>query len=182
MKFTRIVSVLAMAIALSACKTVDTPDGKIPSEYVGAAKAFEGTYSGRFDGMKGDLTLKIDGDMPVLTYTDSFGHDLLGKGCGSSIGKLKSVSISDSNTIDSADFELNTGSCAFEGRTLSVSISIRGNETEFNLSAVRDHFQSFVPGDIVCHGDAHGHEYCHQTPGHFIIHYNYARGSFKKTN
>jgi hypothetical protein len=59
-KLSFVLSVAALAVTMSACKSVDTPDGKIPAEYVDMAKTYEGTYEGQFDGLKGELTFKMD--------------------------------------------------------------------------------------------------------------------------
>ncbi len=184
MKLAQIISVVAMAAALSACKNVDTPDGKIPAEYIGTAKTLEGHYLGQFDHMPSELSFEVDGDLAVLTYTDIFGHDLLGKGCDSSIGKLKSVTLSDETppTIESATFELNAGHCAFLSSTIDVNVSVHGTDTQLDLSAIRSASQFYVPGQPVCHDDGHGHVFCSETPGHYETHYNYANGSFKKVN
>jgi hypothetical protein len=172
-----------MAAALSACKTVDTPDGKIPAEYVGAAKKYEGTYHGRFQGVDGDLTLKIEGDTPVLTYTDAQGHDILGSACGSSIGLMKNVTVSDGEpvSIENAAFEFNPGRCA-EDHTLLVGVSTDNNTTTIDVSVIKGHYEFYVPGQIVCNPGPHGHPVCFETPGHYETRYRYATGSFKKTN
>lgn len=182
MKLAQIVSVIAMAAALSACKTVETPDGKIPAEYIGVAKTLEGAYLGQFDKMPSELSFKMEGDTPVLTYTDIFGHDLIGRNCGSSIGKLKEVTLSDETppTIEMATFELNPGHCSFDSPTIDVAVSIHGNDVKLDLSAVRSQSQMYVPGQVVCHPDNQGHPVCFEGQGHYETHYNYANGSFTK--
>ncbi|MFL5812065.1 MAG: hypothetical protein ACJ763_00690 [Bdellovibrionia bacterium] len=183
MKISSLLSIALMAVAVSACKTIETPDGKIPAEYVDAAKKYEGTYHGHFEHMAGDLTLKIEGTTPVLTFTDGQGNDIMGKGCGSSIGLMKSVTVSDGDqvAIQDATFQFNPGYCG-EGRELQVNVSPRDDGTVINVSAVKGHYEFYVPGQMVCQPGHHGHPVCYETPGHYEIRYRYVFGSFKKSN
>lgn len=183
MKISSLLSVVALAVAVSACKTVETPDGKIPAEYVDAAKKYEGTYHGHFENMIGDLTLKIDGQTPVLTYTDNVGNDIMGKGCGSSIGLMKSVTVSDGTPIEIQDatFQFNPGFCG-EGHNLEVGVSSDDNGTTIRLSVVKGYYSFYVPGQMVCQHGPHGHPVCYETPGHYETRARYAYGAFKKAN
>jgi hypothetical protein len=181
MKLSHFVPVIALAAALSACKTVDTPDGKIPAQYLSLAKTLEGTYHGKFERMDSDITLTIEGDTPVLTYTNAWGHDLLGQGCGSSIGKLKSVSVSgpDANlSIDNASFEFNPGKCLALGKTVDVSIRNQVDGTKLDVSVLKDSHQVYIPGHYYCNPG----EPCYTDPGHYDTIFNYYSGSFKKQN
>jgi hypothetical protein len=182
-KITSLLSMALVAVAVSACQTIETPDGKIPAEYVDAAKKYEGTYHGHFDNKVGDLTLKIEGTTPVLTYTDSQGNDIMGKGCGSSIGLMKSVTVDgDPVSIQDATFMFNPGYCG-EGHNFEVSVSNRDDGTVINVSVVKGHYEFYVPGQVVCQpAGPHHHPVCYGTPGHYETRYRYAYGSFKKSN
>jgi hypothetical protein len=182
MKLTRIALAMFLVLGLSACETIDTPDGKIPSQYLDAAKPLVGTYQGHFNHVSGEFALKLDGDTPVLTYTDATGHDLLGSGCGAVIGKMTQVGISNDKSVGSARFELDPGKCNIEGHTVGLEFNQKSDGVILDVSIVRGHREYWVPGEVNCWPDGHGHVYCNHYPGHMETVFDTINGQFRKAN
>jgi hypothetical protein len=185
MKYTQVGQVIVgilLMVGLTACEAVDTPDGKIPSQYLNAAKALVGTYQGQFNHAASELSLKLDGDTPVLTYTDARGHDLLGPDCGSLIGKMTKLGISIDEKVGSAIFEFNPGKCTIEGRVVDLDFNQSSDGIAISISMISGHHSEWIPGDTDCSADSRGHIHCHHTPGHWITVNETIEGKFKKMN
>jgi hypothetical protein len=126
-KFLKVFYVMALSAFLMSCKTVKIEDGKIPSEYMSEAKKLEGVYAGRFDGIKGEVTLRMNGNRAELSFQGEKGSDILA-GCGSTIGDLVEISISGNSAKDyrlsQAVFSFSPGSCRrYVGRNLYLDFS-----------------------------------------------------------
>jgi hypothetical protein len=180
MKFTQFALSLALVIGLSACKTVKTPEGKIPSEYLDAAKTLAGTYQGQFNGVPSEILLKFDGAAPILTYSNSTGHDLLGVGCGSEIGKLAGVSLDPLAYVETAYFALSPGNCPVEGRIVTLKFKNQGGDTVASVSIVKSHRAVHTPGQEVCHGNGFGGWDCDEVLERDETVYETLDGQFKK--
>lgn len=183
MKLTQVALAAVLLVGLSACETIDTPDGKIPSQYLDAAKPLVGTYQGHFNHVSGEFTLKLDGETPVLTYSDASGHSILGPECGAVIGQMTQVYLSDDNTVGGAHFMLDPGKCMIEGRTVDVDVSQGSDGITLDVSIIRGHHQYWVPGDMTCwhEGGYHGgFTHCQHLPGHMEVVYDRINGQFKK--
>lgn len=121
-------SILVLAIlgfALVGCKEVEIQNGEVPESYMYLAKKLGGTYAGSFDGIRGDLVIKFDGNRPILEFINPQGKEILGADCDSEIGLLQTVYLKgrkESPKISSAVFELDPGRCRFQiqGRQLTL--------------------------------------------------------------
>ncbi|HEY8271168.1 MAG TPA: hypothetical protein VIG33_09800, partial [Pseudobdellovibrionaceae bacterium] len=87
-----LISILTL-FTLTACKTIDINEGRVPSEYLAQAKQLAGTYKGSFNGVAGDLVISFNGDKPVVKYHNSHGDDILNNNCHSSFGDLLQVTV-----------------------------------------------------------------------------------------
>jgi hypothetical protein len=183
MKLTRVLSLVAFALALSACNTVQTPDGKIPADFVGYAQQVMGTYTGEFNGRATQITLKLDGQTPVVSFSNDQG-DLLAKDCGSEIGRMTSITtdyvgLSNNEAISSATFEFSPGKCFLEGHEMTFSFD---SHQHLDLSVARETRVIHEPGYTNCGQDSMGHVVCYYQPGMDQIETFYVTGHFKKSN
>lgn len=114
----RLILVSSSLFALNACR-VDTPDGKIPEDYIAQAKQMVGNYRGQMQGgQAGALTFRLDGTRVIVKMT---GGRLLGADCSSDIGSLRSVEVS-GNTVSEAIFDLNGADC-IQGSSIALRVS-----------------------------------------------------------
>jgi hypothetical protein len=180
MKFTQFALSLFLVLGLSACKTVKTPDGNVPAEYAAAAKTLAGTYQGDFNGVPSEISLQFNGDAPVLTYTNVAGHDLLGVGCGSEIGKLAGISLDPLASVEAAYFTLLPGNCLVEGQIVTLEIKKQGSDTLAALSVVKGHRIVHIPGQEICHGNGFGGYDCDVVLERDETVYDTLQGQFKK--
>ena len=144
MKLSRVLAAGAMLLAVAGCKTVDIKDGKIPSGYLSQAKKIEGVYTGKFNGVAGELVISIEGDKPVVTYRNAQGgDDILNNNCHSFFGDLQKVYLKGSNSnpqVSGVEFAFNAGACSLmvQGREMEINIKQSGNSVKLNLSILQD--------------------------------------------
>ncbi len=174
--------VALLAFGLFGCDSIKTPDGKVPSKYLDVAKVLVGTYQGQFNDVSGEISLQLEGDTPVLTYTDARGHDLLGPDCGSLIGKMTELGISSDDQVGSASFELDPGKCNIEGRAVNLDFAQSSDGITVNVAVLSGRHNVWVPGGNDCSSDAHGHTHCHHLPGQWVSVDKTIKGKFKKEN
>lgn len=129
---------LGLAISIVGCKNVEITDGRVPSQYLGKAKAYEGEYVGSFDGRSGKLILKFDGDRPVLTFENGSDNDLLASKCESQIGQLSNVYLTGrrNNKVKSVSFHFHPNNCryAVQGRSLTLELKEKSGSTTLYAS------------------------------------------------
>lgn len=127
---------LVSLFLLAACENVEIKDGRIPEQYVHMVTPYQGVYQGRFEGKDGTLWFTlVEGNRAVLQFYEG---DILNESCGSSIGNLTRATI-DKNTLVSAKFDFNPGSCAESilGRSLELSFSAKGSGTRLQVSLMK---------------------------------------------
>ncbi len=74
---------------INACKSIETPEGRVPLAYQDAARDKLGVYSGSFAGQKsGRIEVIMDGDEVRAQLIDP----VFGEECQASLGLLKRVS------------------------------------------------------------------------------------------
>lgn len=115
MKKIKVLLLLTTVTALSACdSTINTPDGKVPPQYLQLAQQYTGVFVGSFEGSPTTLTLALDGASPTLAVSND-NHDLVGRDCDSSIGRMTDVSVdktaSEKLIVDGLRFSLDRGQC-----------------------------------------------------------------------
>lgn len=143
MKLSRVLAAGAMLLAVAGCKTVDIKDGKIPSGYLSQAKKIEGVYTGKFNGVAGELVIAIEGDKPVVTYRNAQGgDDILNNNCHSFFGDLKKVYLKGSSSnpqVSGVEFAFNAGACSLmiSGREAEIDIKQDGNSVKLNVSILQ---------------------------------------------
>jgi hypothetical protein len=170
----RILFLLLVTLFVAAsCKSVETPGGHVPAQYLAQAKRAAGNYTGTFEGVPTTLTVRFDGDRPRIDVRNAQ-NDLLGRGCGSTVGLLQSAELDEQDgahyALRSATFAFSPGRCSVEGRTLELSFRDGGvieadilqrTDVDFCAAIARD------PGDIPDH--------CHTEFRH-----TYLSGSFRR--
>ncbi len=180
-----LVSVLGLLIGsygLFGCNSIATPDGKIPATYLDKAKEFAGIYQGEFNGITGEILLRLEGDVPSLTFTSTSGHDLLGPSCNSSIGELAQIDTTLTGDLSGAVFNFDPGKCQIEGRTVELDFDASQDGKIITVSIIKDHTEAYIPGGIDCSAGAHGHEHCLHSPSSWQTVYKRISGKFKKLN
>ena len=118
-----LLTVLA-ALALAGCREVEVPNGEIPTQYMGAAQKYMGTYQRTDRGGMGELTIEMRGQKVVAMYRGN-PNDLIGAGCGSQIGLLKTITVDEKGSeyiLKGAKFAFDPGACTeVQGRQLHLS-------------------------------------------------------------
>lgn len=139
-------------LCLSACKSVDIQDGKVPSEYLAQMKKYEGIYHGSFESNASQIEIRFKNDIPEVIYTDEFGHEILDEKCHSHIGQLKKLTVydEDNNTFNSqAVFAFDPGSCTdVKGRELTLELK---DEKKFTVEILNEVHQSMSCHRGGCH-------------------------------
>lgn len=135
-KWRSLALVVAVAI-LGGCQYIEIKDGRVPAQYLSAAKAYEGTYSGAMEGVPGKIQIAFEGDTPRLVYTGQNGNDIIGNGCNSTIGLLQGVVVNEDNgtyKVSGADWGFNPGTCGFiRGRQVEMAFKEKDGKTVANV-------------------------------------------------
>jgi hypothetical protein len=156
MKLTRTLIASFTLLAFAGCKTVKIKNGEVPNQYLSQAKKLVGTYKGDFEGVPGNLIVSVNGNKPVLTYTNKRGEDILNNNCHSEFGNLLEVTIKNENknpTVSSTLFDFDAGGCSLmvRGRDASVDFKQTDKGMRINISILKDVYQhqvcSWVPGN-----------------------------------
>lgn len=111
-----------------------------------------GTYTGKFDGRNGTLTLSNEANGYRLTFMGEDGSsDLIGNGCNSTIGSATEVK-EKKGVLKSLAFEFSSGTCfQVEGRELYVKVKL--NQLSLSLYSHTVEMKS-------CSFDHLGRQYC----------------------
>jgi hypothetical protein len=105
---------LVILISVSCIKTI--PDGRIPSEYLEAAKKYQKTYSAVLRGKSGSLTIRLIGNKPQVSVSGFHAGDILNEDCRSDIGDLTHIEVLQSkqtgaNYVSMFAFRIDRGNC-----------------------------------------------------------------------
>lgn len=130
-------------LAVAGCKTVTIKDGRVPDAYLAKAKALEGVYSGRFNGIPGELVISFEGNKPVISHRNANGSDILNNDCGSSFGNLEKVYLTgkkDNVQVSGVDFDFNPGRCGLfvQGRDMSINFKQKNGTTKLELTILKE--------------------------------------------
>lgn len=139
-------------------------------------ESYAGMYSGKFEGHKGMIHVEVSGGSMSVMFMGADGtDDILGNGCGSTIGKLLDLDM-DGNEVDHATFAFNPGSCTdVEGREIVLDFGHKdGVPTKVSASVYARTETQWVNQ---CHTDPHGGMHCWQTPESVPV---YDSGSFRR--
>ncbi|MCB0365794.1 MAG: hypothetical protein KDD68_10410 [Bdellovibrionales bacterium] len=136
--YLRMMWAVAAVSFLVGCKTVKIENGEIPQEYLGVAQQFVGDYQGKFNGFAGTLHMELQGNKMVLSYSNSFGDDIVDPRCESDIGNLVEIEASGSEEkpeIDGAVFEFFPNLCntRIDGDYLYLSIDKKDGEMRIGV-------------------------------------------------
>lgn len=137
--------VLAFAVG---CKEISTSDGRIPQEYIEMAKPYMGNYVGQFEKVPTQLSLSMDGTGYVQLSVDG---DLLGAGCDSKIGSLKTVSVSGTKAnpkVERVEFNFDSSKCPVLGKELVLEFSPAGVNARILKNIDFKHDTKYPTGDI----------------------------------
>lgn len=137
-----LISALSL-LTITACKTIDIKDGRIPSKYLSQAKKIEGSYKGEFNGIAGNLVISFNGDKPIVEYHNRHGDDLLNNNCHSSFGDLLKVTVKNENkkpSLSNAIFSFDTGECSLMiyGRDISLDFKQTDHGMKVNLTLLQE--------------------------------------------
>lgn len=162
MNFLKMISLGVALVFLAACKTVTIENGKIPDEYVGIAKKYEGQFKGAFNGRKGTLSFELRGTLAVLSFANAGSNDLLGADCHSQIQELSSLYVGGSNDnpeLRSAVFKFDPGNCDYSVRGREIEVSSDGDGV-LRISLLQDRTWERVCRWEVGDPRYGGHEVC----------------------
>lgn len=139
---------------------------------------YAGTYYGSFDNTHGALTIAVSGSVMSASFAGGpeAGSDILGGGCGSTIGKMTDIDM-DGNEVDHVTFAFDPGACAmnYAGREIVLDFSHKnGVPTKVSVS-LYSRTESQPTNE--CHPDSSGGLHCWPGTNQIVI---YAEGSFKK--
>ncbi|WP_413583389.1 hypothetical protein [Bdellovibrio sp. HCB288] len=156
MTFAKVLVASLVLFAAVGCKTVEIKDGRVPNAYLSKAKKYEGIYSGRFNGVAGELILNFEGNKPVMSFRNEMGTDILNNNCQSYFGNLKTVHITGKKSnpkVDAIEFEFNSGRCSLmvQGRRMYIDFKEKNGATTLKVSVLREMRQRrdcrWYPGD-----------------------------------
>ncbi len=123
-------NVLFLLVALTSISCIKTvSDGRIPAEYLDAAKKYQGNYSAVLRGKSGSLNVKLIADKPQVSANGFHAGDILGEDCRSDIGDLTHIEVSKSkltgqNYVSMFAFRIDRGNCfSSSARRLVFSFS-----------------------------------------------------------
>lgn len=137
----RLLVLALLATATVGCKSVEIQNGEVPAEYLYLAKKFEGQYEGKFNGIAGQLLVRLEGNKPVVEFSNSTGSDILNSGCESSIGNLKTVHLKgtkENPQIDSAVFVFNPGKCALQVQGREITFDFENDYTKIESVILKE--------------------------------------------
>lgn len=137
-KMIQISILLSALFVLASCDDIDTPNGEIPAKYLDLAKQYEGVYVGVFNGVKGELTIKLNGNKPELSFSGEEGTDILDRDCKSQFGDLKSINGSNDDgklTLETAVFNFDPNLCRrlVQDRSIRLNFENGGKKIEASM-------------------------------------------------
>lgn len=106
-------------LSLVGCDDIETPNGKIPAQYISKAQKLVGAFQGQFKRKPTTVILSLEGHSPIVEIHNNAANDLLGAPCQSQIGKLIKISL-DENDVGSAVFEFSGNKCFVQGETITL--------------------------------------------------------------
>ncbi len=123
---------------INSCEEVEFRDGRIPNEYVSVAKPLMGTYVGHIGSRDNQLTLKLESNLAMLSFKNRDGADIIGKNCGSQVGRLLRGKVDSDSKVEYLIFSFKPGSCNiaakeirldFENAYNKIIVSLQGQGT-----------------------------------------------------
>ncbi|MBC7371936.1 MAG: hypothetical protein H7326_10245 [Bdellovibrionaceae bacterium] len=139
----KVLIVIAAVATVAGCKTVKIENGEVPSQYLSEAKKLEGTYRGSFNGVRGDLVIRFEGNRPIVQFKNNNGNDILNNNCNSDVGLLRSVTVKSENKnprVSNATFAFDAGRCSLsvEGREISIGMKDKSGDAVLNVSILQE--------------------------------------------
>lgn len=170
---------IALSVFSLACERIPSTDGTVPAEYLEVARKYEGSYSGKFEGVKGTLTLKLEENRPVVSFVAvNGGSDILGGNCDATISELKAIIPEKNNNevrVDEAEFAFSAGRCNVAGDILVMDFKHNGNTPNKVSLSMLAGYETYWR--TVCYPDGHGRQHCHREHETVPVYYE---GSFRK--
>lgn len=122
MKKLPLLALALLSLSFVACdKTIETPNGEIPSEYAAQVQQYMGSFHGQLEMQENDLSFSMDGNKVVLSSR----KDLLQPICQSKIGAMKNFSYAEDKgaiQVTSAEFDFNANLCSTNFYANSMTI------------------------------------------------------------
>lgn len=139
-KLKRVYLIAFLTLLVSACNEVDLVDGKIPEKYKEHAEVFAGTYQGAFGGMPGELKVNlVEDNRLVISFNGLDGSDILGSDCGSNIGHVKKIRLTNSGTRENPQYSINGAVVDFDPNRCSFMVA--GREIVMVVREVQGHIR-----------------------------------------
>lgn len=167
---------------LTACdKSVELKNGIIPQEYVSYVKAFEGNYSGEFEGQRVDFSVTLDENTLKLNANPSF---MSKYSCGDKVREPVSLWYSQKDksitAVGAVEFSIDLGNCTKESiyndNAITFLANIKNNKIE-SLSAKIKYNEVESCRETCTGSPVDGTDHCYET---CTTHDRTWKGNFKK--
>ncbi len=121
---------------INSCEEVEFRDGRVPNEYISVARPLMGTYVGHIASRDNHLTLKLETNLAILTFKNKDGADLIGKNCGSQVGRLLRGKVDSDSKVEYLIFSFNPGSCNIPAKEIRLDFENAYNKI---IVSLQDH-------------------------------------------
>lgn len=121
-----VVIMMLSTLALSACKTIDTPHGELPAEAMQYVGKVVGTYQNTAD--QSTVDIRMNGNRLIASYSSKTNQDILNSSCGSRIEDLTKIIVNSNNNVTGV-FAFNRNLCVttLQGETIELQANESGN-------------------------------------------------------
>lgn len=114
---------LSACLSLTACKTIETPNGELPDEAMAYAGQVVGTYQNRAD--LSEITVSLSGKRLIATHSSKNNLDVLESKCDTDIGLLREIRVGNDGKKIRGTFDFNRNYCTptLVGTTIELQVS-----------------------------------------------------------
>jgi hypothetical protein len=124
-------AIIIGTLALSSCKTIETPNGEIPQEAMPYVDKVVGTYQNSVD--HSEISLRMEGTKLVASVYSKNSLDVIDSQCQSEIQDLEKIQLTDNNTVINGIFAFNRQYClaTLVGNTIKLQVrEVKNSQTQ----------------------------------------------------
>lgn len=156
------ITFIIVLFATLGCERITSKDGSIPLQYLSTAEKYMGDYKGVFGNKSGVLSLRLNGNKPVLTFlADSGETDLLDSRCRSSIGHLSAIDpqkLDNELRVDTAEFLIQGGKCPLVENYILLDFKHSGSQVSRVRLTLFEKYETEMR--TICFPDGSGRQHC----------------------